>query len=130
MNKTFSLVPPLYSTALVAIVLLGCAAEPNKSRQTENGPPAIIYASEKPSNNIAECIFDKWQHLPYIGPIMSKVTAQGYTIIQNGSGGIGADPAFICEIDDGPTGTEVKFYVYSSIGDSASYFEDAVKECQ
>ena len=130
MNKLFAVLLLPYSAALVPIVLLGCATGPNESQQEENRPPAIRFVSEKTSKQVTACILDKWQHVPYIGPIMSRTTSQGYTIIQNAKGGIGADPAFISEIYDSPTGSETKFYVYNAVGDSTANFQYSVTECQ
>ncbi|MGA7594762.1 MAG: hypothetical protein WCA64_06145 [Gallionella sp.] len=127
MNKLFAVLLLPFSAALVTIVLLGCATKPNKFRQN---PPEFKFVSLKSSKLIAECIIDKWQHVPFAGPLISRRTPTGYTIIQNSNGGVGADPAFISDIIDIPAGTETSFYTYYPLGNSASYFQDSVKECQ
>ena len=127
MNKLFSVLRIPISAALMAIVLLGCAAKPDEFRQK---PPGIKYVSLKSSRQIVECIAAKWQYVPYTGPLISKSTPKGYTIIQYANDGIGADPSFISDINDTPTGTEIIFYTYHPLGNSSSYFLDSVKECQ
>lgn len=127
MNKLFAVLLLPFSAALVAIVLLGCATKPNELRQK---PTEIKFVSLKSSKQIAECIVEKWQHVPFTGPLMSRTTPKGYSIIQNANGGVGADPAFISDINDIPTGTETIFYTYYPFGNSSSYFRDSVKECQ
>ena len=127
MNKLFSVLLLPFSTALVAILLSGCAAKPNELGQK---PPAIQFVSSKSSKQIVECIVDKWQHVPYTGPLISTTTPKGYTIIQNATGGVAGDPAFISDINDTPTGTEIIFYKYHPSANSSSYFLDSLKECQ
>ena len=86
--------------------------------------------SLKSSKQVAECIVDKWKYVPFTGTLISRTTPKGYTIIQNANGGVGADPAFVSDVNDIPTGTETIFYTYYPFGNSASYFQDSVKECQ
>jgi hypothetical protein len=120
-----SLLP--FSAALVAIVLVGCATKPNDLSQK---PPAIKFVSLKSSKQIAECIVEKWQHIPFTGPLLSGTTPKGHTVIQNANGGVGGDPAFIADINDTATGTETIFYTYHPFENSSSYYRDSVKECQ
>ena len=127
MNKLFAVLLLPFSAALVTIVLFGCTAKPNELRKK---PPEIKFVSLKSSKQITECIVEKWQHVPFAGPLISRKTPNGYTITQISNGGIGADPAFISDINDTPTGTEILFYIYPPFGNSASYFRDSVKECQ
>jgi hypothetical protein len=127
MNKPFAVLLLPFSAALATIVLLGCATKPDQFRQK---PPEIKFVSLKSSKQIAECIVDKWQHVPFAGPLISRTNPNGYTIIQNSNGGIGADPAFISDINDIPAGTETMFYAYPPFGNGSSYFQDSVKECQ
>ena len=127
MNKRFSVLLLPFLAALVAIVLLGCATKPNELRQN---PPGNKFMSLKSSKQIADCIVDKWQHVPLTGPLITRITPKGYTIIQNANGGVGADPAFISEIKSIPTGTETIFYTYHPFENSSSYYQDSVKECQ
>ena len=130
MNKLFAVLLLPFSAALVAIVLLGCSTKPTKPNESGQNPAEVKFASLKSSKQIAECIVDKWQHVPFTGALISRTTPKGYTIIQNANGGVGADPAFISDINDIPTGAETVFYVYYPFGNSASYFQDSVKECQ
>lgn len=127
MNKLFAVLLPPISAALVAIVLSGCATKPNELRQK---PPEIKFVSLKSSKQIAECIVHKWQYVPFTGPLISRTTPRGYTIIQYANRGVGAEPAFISDINDIPTGTETIFYTYYPFGNSDSYFQDSAKECQ
>ena len=127
MNKLSAVLLFPFSAALVAIVLSGCATKPNELRQK---PPAIKFVSLKSSKQMADCIVDKWQHVPFTGPLITRTTPKGYTIIQNATGGVGADPAFISDINDIQTGTETIFSAYHPFENSASYFQDSVKECQ
>jgi hypothetical protein len=127
MIKLFAVLLLPFSAALVAIVLIGCATKPNELRQK---PPEIKFVSLKSSKQIAECIVDKWQHIPFKGALISSTTPKGYTIIQNANGGVGADPAFISDINDIPTGTETIFFTYHPFENSSSYYQDSVKECQ
>jgi hypothetical protein len=127
MNKQFAVLLLPFSAALVTIVLIGCATKPNELRQK---PPEIKFVSLKSSKQIAECIVDKWKHIPFTGALISGTTPKGYTIIQNANGGVGADPAFISDINDIPTGTETIFYIYHPFENSSSYFQDSVKNCQ
>jgi hypothetical protein len=126
MIKLFAVSLLPFSAALMAIVLIGCATKPNELRQK---PPAIKFVSLKSSKQIAECIAEKWQYVPFTGPLISRTTPKGYTIIQYANGGVGA-PAFVSDINDIPTGTESIFYTYYPFRDSSSYFQDSVKECQ
>jgi hypothetical protein len=126
MNQRFAvLLHPILAT-LIAIVLLGCAAKSNELRQKS---AEIKFVSLKSSKQIAECIAEKWQYVPFTGPLISRTTPKGYTIIQYANGGVGA-PAFVSDINDIPTGTESIFYTYYPFRDSSSYFQDSVKECQ
>jgi hypothetical protein len=129
MIKLFAVLLLPFSTALVAIALIGCATKPNELRQK---PPEIRFVSLKSSKQVAECILDKWQYTPSrnTGALTSRTTPKGYTIIQNANGGVGADPAFISEINDIATGTETIFYTYHPFENSSSYYQDSVKECQ
>ena len=127
MIKLFAALLLPFSAALVAIVLIGCATKPDELRQKS---PDIKFVSLKSSKQIAECIVDKWQHVPFTGALTSRTTPKVYTIIQNANGGIGADPAFVSDIYDTPTGTEIIFYTYHPFENSASYYQDSVKECQ
>ena len=127
MNKSFAVLLLPFPAALVAIVLSGCAAKPIELRQK---PPEVKLASSKSSKQIAACIVEKWQHVPFTGTLISRTTAKGYTVIQNANGGVGAVPAFISDINDTPTGSETIFYAYQPSGNSSSYFQDSVRECQ
>ena len=127
MNKPFAVLLLPFSAALVAIVLSGCAKKPDELRQE---PPEIKFMSLKSSKEMAECIVDKWQHVPFTGALVSRTTPKGYTIIQYANGGVGADPAFISDINDMPTGTETIFHTYYPFENSASNFQDSVKQCQ
>lgn len=128
MIKLFAVLLLPFSAALVAIVLIGCATKPNELRQK---PQEIKFVSLKSSKQIAECIVEKWQHIPFTGPLLSGKTPKGYTIIQNANGGVGGDPAFVIDINDIPTaGTEIIFYTYHPYENSSSYYRDSVKECQ
>ena len=127
MNKLFAVALLSFSAALVAMVLSGCAKKPNELRQN---PPETKFVSSKSSKQIAECIIDKWQHVPFTGALISRKTPKGYTIIQNANGGVGADTAFVSDVNDIPTGTETIFYIYFPYEISATYFRDSVKECQ
>ena len=115
----------------MAIVLIGCATKPKELQQK---PPEIKFVSLKSSKQIAECIVDKWQYAPFssvfTGMLISRTTPKGYTVIQNANGGLAADPEFISDINDIPTGTETIFITYHPFENSASYFQDSVKECQ
>ena len=128
MIKLFAVLLLPFSVALVAIVLIGCARKPNELSQKK--PPEIKFVSLKPSKQIAECIVDKWQHIPFTGTLISRTTPKGYTVIQNANGGLAADPEFISDINDIPTGTETIFYTSYPYGISSSYYQDSVKECQ
>jgi hypothetical protein len=127
MIKLFAVLLLPFSAALVAIVLIGCATKPNEFRQKS---PEIKFVSVKTSKQIVECVVDKWQHIPFTGPLLSRATPEGYTIMQNANGGVGGDPAFITEINNIPTGTEIIFYTYHPFENSSSYYLDSVKECQ
>ena len=130
MIKQFSVLLLPFSAALVAIVLSGCATKPKELRQQS---PETKLVSLKSSKQITECIVDKWQHVPYVpfsGVLTSSTTPKGYTIIQNANGGIGGDPAFVADINDTPTGTEIIFYTYHPFENSSSYYLNSVMECQ
>jgi hypothetical protein len=131
MNKLFAVLLLPFSAALVAIVLIGCATKPKELQQK---PPEIKFVSLKSSKQIAECIADKWQNAPFTslitGTLTSRTTPRGYTVIQNANGGLGADPAFVSDINDIPTGTVTFFYTYHPFENSTSYYQDSVKGCQ
>jgi hypothetical protein len=127
MIKQFSGLLLPFAAALMTTVLSGCATKPDELRQKS---PETKLVSLKSSKQIAECIVDKWQHVPFSGALTSRTTPKGYTIIQNANGGIGADPAFVSDINDTPTGTEIIFYTYHPFENSTSYYLYSVMECQ
>jgi len=130
MNKKFAVLLLLFSAAIGATALSGCSTKPIESHEMRQKPIENRFVSVKFPEQVTECIVSKWQHIPYTGPLLSRKTPTGYTIIQNTLGGVGADPAFVSDIRDTPTGTETIFYTYDPLVNGATYFLDTVKECQ
>jgi len=130
MNKFFSVSMLPCIVAVGMITLPGCSSTPEEKNEVRPSPVENKYVSVKFPEQITDCIVDKWQHIPFSGPLLSRKTQKGYVIIQNANGGIGADPAFITEVNDSPTGTEIIFHDYYPTGNDSSIYQDSVKGCQ
>ncbi|MBD1571296.1 MULTISPECIES: hypothetical protein [Aliivibrio] len=96
---------------LISTVLLlaGCAATPEKLRQSE---PDLLLESTNDSKQVADCIAEKWESLDYLiySPVVNyRVKDSGYQITHY----IDGELTYLADIKTTSAGSKVQVYTTS-----------------